>query len=335
MAKTRDQKKKLLYVLKILEEKTDKDHPMNTAQLIEALEKYDIYSERKSIYNDIDTLKDSGYKIAMRKARPAGYYMESREFDQIELKLLVDAVQSSNFITKSKTQEIITKLKTLTNEYIATQLEQRNVNISEPLKQSNHKSFTIANNIHTAIGSNSAISFQYCDWNSKKEFLPRYDGRIYQVSPYLLTFDNGKYYMIAFDHSSNSVRNYRVDKINNITILDIRREGKDEFKNFDLPKHSVQTFGMYNGNLDTVMLQFKEKLAGVMIDRFGTKPTMRPLMSGDKYFGEFDAQINIEVAVSTQFYGWIAGLGSDVVIVGPKYVCEEYKEHLTGIRELY
>lgn len=335
MAKTKDQKKKLLYVKKILLEKTDEDHPLTTAQIIDELDKYDICSERKSIYTDIDALLDFKIDIINKKSTPPGYYVASREFEQVELKLLVDAVQSSRFITKKQTKEIIDKFKTLTNKYDAAKLEQRNVNISEPLKQTNNNSFIAVDHIHTAISMKSSVSFLYCDWNIKKEFKPRYDGKRYEVSPYSMTFNDGKYYMMAYDHASCSVRNYRVDKIDKIHIEEKDQKGQEEFKNFDLPKHSAQTFGMYNGEVGNVILQFKERLAGVMIDRFGTEPTMRALMSGDKYYGQLDAQINLEVAISPQFYGWVAALGGDVAIVGPEDVREGYKRHLESINSLY
>lgn len=335
MAKSRDQKKKLLYVYKILSEDTDENHPMNTAQIIEALEKHDINAERKSIYTDIEALEDVGCDIINKKTRPAGYYMASREFEEVELKLLVDSVQSSKFITQNQSKRIIGKLKTLTNKFNAAKLEQRNVNISEPLKQTNSKSYNTVDAIHDAIHSNKAISFQYHDWNIKGQYLPRHNGKIYNVSPYSLTFDSDKYYLIAFDHDSQGVRNYRVDKIEKIQILEEDREGKDEFKNFDLPKYNHQTFGMFNGEVDNVVIQFEEKLCGVMVDRFGTNPVMRPLMEGDKYYDVLDAQINVEVVVSKQFYGWLAGLDGKAAIVAPNRRKEEFQKHLESILELH
>lgn len=334
MAKTRDQKKKLLYVYKILMEQTDENHPMNTSQLLEELEKYDIYAERKSIYTDIDALVDYGYDIINKKTRPSGYYMASREFEEIELKLLVDTVQASKFMTKKQSKDIIEKLKGLANQYVGAKLVQRNVNISEPLKQTNNKSFLTVDCIHEAINTNQAVTFQYFDWDLKGKFVARHNGKTYNVSPYSMTYDSDKYYLIGFDNDSQSIRNYRVDKIVGIDLSGEEREGKKEFKDFDLPKYNRQTFGMFNGNVDNVVIQFENKLCGVMIDRFGTKSPMRPLLSSDKYYEVLDAQINVEVAISKQFFGWMAGLEGKAVIVGPEKHKKAYQEHLKNVLEL-
>ncbi len=334
MAKTRDQKKKLLYVYKILMEQTDENHPMNTAQLLKALERYDINAERKSIYTDIDALLEYGCDIINKKSRPSGYYIASREFDEVELKLLVDTVQASKFMTKKQSREIIEKLKSLTNNYEAEKLVHRNVNISEPLKQTNNNSFYAVDCIHEAIHTNQSVKFQYLDWNLKGKLEAKYGGRIYNISPYSLTFDSDKYYLIGFDNDSQSIRNYRVDKISKIELSGEKREGKKEFKNFDLPKFNRQTFGMFNGDVDNVIIQFEKSLCGVMLDRFGTKSIMRPLMASDKYFKELDAQITVEVAISKQFYGWMAGLEGKAIIVGPEKHKKAYQEHLQGVLEL-
>lgn len=334
MAKTRDQKKKLLFVYKILMEQTDENHPMNTAQLIDALEKYDIYAERKSIYTDIDALKAYGCDILNKSTRPAGYYVASRDFEEIELKLLVDTVQASKFMTKKQSKTIIDKLKQLTNQYESAKLEQRNVNLSEPLKQTNNNSFHIVDYIHEGIHTNQSVTFQYFDWDVKGKYVARHGGKIYNVSPYSLTFDSDKYYLIGYDNDSQSIRNYRVDKISGIELSGKEREGKQEFQNFDLPKYNRQTFGMFNGNVDNVIIQFEEGLCGVMIDRFGTKSVMRPLMTSDKYYGVLHAQINVEVAISKQFFGWLAGLEGKAIIIGPEKHKKAYQDHLQSVLEL-
>lgn len=335
MAKTRDQKKKLLYVYKILTELTDEEHPMSAADIILELEKYDIYTERKSIYTDIQALLDYGCDILNKRGKERGYYVANREFELVELKLLIDAVQSSKFITSKDSKKVIGKLKSLTNVYDAKKLQQRNVNISEPIKNKNKQTYIIVDHIHTAINENSSIEFQYYDWNMNKEFVARSEGDNYKVSPWALTWHNDNYYMIGYNHTYEEIRHYRVDKMKKIKITHKSRLGKDDFDGFDLNKYTTETFAMFKGKSVDVTLECKQSMAGVIVDRFGADVTMRGLGTKDENYGTMDFNVRIRVAVSPQFYGWVAGLGENVKIVNPPSVKESYRNHIIGIYNQY
>lgn len=323
-----NQKKKLLAVMQILLQRTDENHTMSAQDICRALNSsYGITAERKGIYADIEALQEMGIDIVQNKGSAAGYYVGSREFELPELKLLVDAVQSSRFITSKKSDKLIKKLEGLTSCYEAQQL-QRQVFICDRPKTENETIFYIVDQIHAALFENNQISFQYTEWTAKKELRVRKEGAYYQVSPWALIWDSENYYLVAYDAESNMVKHYRVDKIKNLSLLEEKRLGKDKFQKFDLPAFSKKTFAMYGGRDEQVSLQCKNHLAGVMIDRFGKEIMMVPIDAHS-----FEA--NVLVTVSEQFFGWLAGLGRGVRITSPEHVRSEYKAYLQTILEQY
>ena len=222
MSKGSNQKLKMLYLLKILSEKTDESHCLSAQELIGELQKYEVSAERKSIYNDIECLTDFGYDIVNKKAKTGGgYYLASREFELPELKLLVDAVQSSRFITQKKSRELIHKIETLAGPYEAKQL-QRQVFVASRIKTENESIYYNVDHIHNAIQDNVPISFIYMEWNAKKEFVPRHNGKEYRVSPWALTWKEENYYLVAFDDEEEKIKHFRVDKMNRIRELEER-----------------------------------------------------------------------------------------------------------------
>ena len=275
------QKMKLLRIMQILLERTDENHIMSATDLLEALEEYGITAERKSIYSDIETLILFGIDIVQQRGANAGYYVASREFEMPELKLLVDAVQSSKFITSKKSSELIAKLEKMTSKYEAQQL-QRDVFIYNRIKTENETIYYNVDQIHTAIHQNMQIEFQYSEWNTKKELQFRRDGEYYTASPWSLTWDDENYYLIAYDEEGDIIKHYRVDKMQNISILDKKRIGEDKFIDFDLALFAKKTFAMYGGRDENVTLLCHNSLAGVIIDRFGHNIRMVPVE--DNYF---------------------------------------------------
>lgn len=330
MAKSNNQKLKLLYLIKILEEKTNEEHTLNATGLIEELEKYGITAERKSIYNDINQLIDFGYDIINVKSREnGGYYMASREFELAELKLLVDAVQSSKFITQKKSKELIGKLEKLTSKYEAKQL-QRQVYVTSRVKTDNESIYYNVDELHKAIQENRKIQFQYLEWNTKKQLCPRKNGEPYIVSPYALLWNEEKYYLVGYSHSDEEIRHYRVDKMGQILILDEKQYENYENKEteFDIAAYSNKVFGMYGGSEKMVTLQFPNRLAGVVIDRFGKDVDIRKRDEG--FFS-----VRVKVAISGQFFGYLAGLGSEVVILSPESVKEDFVAYLQELQKAY
>ena len=194
MAKSSNQKLKLLYLLQILQERTDDEHGLSMQEIIAALGKYDIEAERKSIYSDLELLEQFGVDIEKRKSSTTTYHVVSRDFELPELKLLVDAVQASKFISPNKSNEIIKKLEKMTSRYEAAQL-QRQVYVANRIKNMNSSILYVVDDIHRAIINNKKISFQYFEWNMNREKQLKRDGKVYLASPWGLTWDDENYYL--------------------------------------------------------------------------------------------------------------------------------------------
>ena len=323
-----EKKKKLIAVMQILMQKTDDKHSMNAIDICKALDEfYGIKAERKSIYNDIEVLIDMGFDIMQNKGSNPGYYMGSREFELPELKLLVDAVQSSKFITGKKSEKLIKKLEGLASMYEARQL-QRQVFICDRPKTENETIFYSVDQLHTALFENVQITFQYTEWTPQKELRLRKNGDYYVVSPWALTWDDENYYLVAYDEKADMLKHYRVDKMKNLSLLKEARLGKEKFQKFDLPAFAKKTFAMYGGRDERVTLLCKNELAGVMIDRFGKNVMIIPGEEG--YF-----KLSALMTVSEQFFGWVTGLGTGVKILSPDHVNLEYQEYLKKILEQY
>lgn len=327
MAKSCNQKEKILYLMRLFLEETDMEHPLSRKQLEEKLADIGIHAERKTLYHDIETLKLYGLDIAYRKERPEGYFLASREFELPELKLLVDAVQSSRFITERKSADLIQKIERLASKYEAKQL-QRQVVVVDRIKAMNESIYYNVDMLHTAIARNQQILFQYFEWTVAKEMRLRKNGAWYQVSPWALTWDNENYYLIGYDAGAGIMKHFRVDKMLRIKLLDEPRAGKEVFGRFDLAHYTRKTFGMFGGEEDALRIRFQNKYIGVVIDRFGKDVPIRP--DGEEHF-----IARVEVAVSEQFFGWVTGLGKGVEILSPAHVVEAYQELLREISGIY
>ena len=321
MPRSQSQKTKLLYLIDILGRETDENHKISTKELIKRLADNGIHADRKTIYSDIEELINYGYDIiALEAGEGGGYYMAGRDFEEAELKLLVDAVCASKFITEKKSRQLIKKLSTLTNKYAAVKLS-RDVYVSDRAKSMNESIYYSVDSIHNAIRENKQLEFTYMAWTPKKELVPKHEGKTNKVSPWLLVWADDNYYLVAFDSDAKAIRHYRVDKIRNASVLEQEREGRNIFEKMDLAGFSTKNFGMYHGEDETVTLEMPNELAGVIIDRFGVDTPIKYL-GGDKFY----ARIN--VCVSQQFYGWLLGLGPGVLIKEPKSVAESYRTFL-------
>lgn len=329
MAKSPNQKLKLLYLLKILTEQSDEAHCLSAQALIEALAAYDIKAERKSIYDDIAQLIDFGYDIVLVKAKAGGgYYLAGREFELAELKLLVETVQASRFLTVKKSRELISKIEKLASKAEAGQL-QRQVYVANRIKTANESIYYIVDDIHRAIQNNVQISFQYLEWNLEKELVPRKEGKIYQISPWALTCKDENYYLIAHDEEENKIKHFRVDKLGHVKVLEgVKRQGAELFERFDIADYANKTFGMYGGREETVTLAFENRLIGVVMDRFGKEAAVRK--RDEEHFS-----VRVRVAVSGQFFGWLTGLGIGAQITAPDGVAREYREYLNQVLGQY
>ena len=323
-----ENKLKILYLRQILLDEADEEHPINANRICEIMEsKYECSYERRRVYEDIKSLEKFGMKIAKVKGSNFGYYVLERDFELPELKLLVDAVQSSKFITKEKSDELIRKLEKQTNKINASEL-QRNVFIYNRIKAENTFIYNNVDSLHAAIHANCQVSFIYCKWTISKTLTPRNDGKAIVVSPWALTWDDENYYLVAYDAVAGKIKHYRVDKMQDVKLVSEERLGQENFKDFDLAEYARKTFGMYGGPERTLTLEGTNYMVGVIIDRFGKDVMIIP--SDENHF-----HASVTVSVSPQFFGWLSGLGQSVKITWPEDVRDEYLAFLKGIIENY
>lgn len=324
MPKSENQKVKLLYIAKILREETDEAHPISTPELISRLGELDIKVERKTIYSDIELLRDFGMDIELIKNKTnSGYYLVSDDFELAEIKILVDMVQSSRFITKKKSRALIAKLETLTNKHSAKQLA-RDVYVIGRAKAENESVFYNVDDIHSAISKGKTISFMLTRYMLNKEVAYKNEGSLYTVSPYYLTWNNENYYLIAVDHKKGEIRHYRVDRMKKITINDEPRQYAELFDGFDIAEYTKSSFNMFGGESVRATIAFPNHLIDVVIDRFGKDVPVR-VRDAESFL------VTTDIVASGQFYGWLAGLGPGVSIVSPVDIKEKYHEYLGNL----
>ena len=318
MPKQEGQKSKLLALLRIFEQQTDENHLLNVPQLVELLEAQGIRCERKSVYSDIEALGALGYDIKLRRGRGGGYFLASRTFDLAELKLLVDAVQASKVISARTSRKLIHKLEALCSDYEGSQL-QRQVYVDGRPKSDSHTLLYSIDALHSAINAGRMVSFRY-----KK------DGTR-TVSPWRLAWDGGCYYLIAYQDEKEpaGIRNYRVDRMSAVTVLDEARRGKTEFRQFDLPAYLRKHFNMFGGTEYRVTLRCSADLEAAMKDRFGKSILLVPEADGTHF--HFD----VPVCVSPQFYGWVCGFGGKVEVTAPAEVRQEMRQTAEKLAALH
>lgn len=328
MPKGSNQKFKLYRLAQIMQEQTDEEHYITMPEIMKELAKYDITADRKSIYNDLRDLSVLGIEV---EGEPDGnryhYHVVDRAFELPELKLLVDAIQSSKFITEKKSNALIKKLETLVSKYDAQKL-QRQVFVSGRIKTMNESIYYTVDAIHNAISADKKIKFQYYQWNEKKEMELRHSGAWYHISPWGLSWNNENYYLVGYDSEEEKIKHFRVDKMLHIKLSKESREGNEHFKKLDMADYAKKSFGMFGGKEQTVKLLVKNSLAGVIIDRFGKNVMLIP--TDDEHF-----TVNVDVHVSRQFLGWVFSLGEDIKIVGSDEVVDEMKKEINRIINQY
>lgn len=324
MPKQERQKQKLLVLKEFFERETDEAHPASMPEILAYLAARDIPAERKSVYSDIETLRDFGLDLCLQRGRGGGYYLASRAFELPELKLLVDAVQSSRFLTDRKSMALIGKLSALASRHDAARL-QRQVVVSGRVKTMNESIYYNVDRIHDAILNNSQIRFGYFDWDLGGARRARPGP--YVASPYALCWDHENYYLIA--HSArHGLTHYRVDKMTRIQETGTPRVQTEETAKLDLAAYLKKTFGMFGGPEMTVRLRFPRRLAGVIYDRFGHDAMLIP--DGEDHF-----TFTAAVVDSPLFYGWLAGFGGQAELLSPPAARQEFRAMLEDALALY
>lgn len=310
-----NKKLKLLYLARFLQQETDEQHPKTVQDMIAYLAAWDISAERKSIYDDLELLRLFGMDIQTIKSKNFGYFLGERDFQLPELKLLIDVVQASPFLTRAKSMELIAKLEQLTSRYGARQLR-RQVYVMNRLRTVNEALYYAVDGINAAINDNKKISFRYFDWTVNGEKAYRRAGAVYITDPVALCVDRN-YYLVAYDAALGDYRHYRVDRISNLTVLD---EPRGELPaGFDLGAYTKTIFDMYNGQTTSVQLQFDEKLLNVVIDRFGADAHMRAVGPGR-------IQVSAQVEAGPTFYGWLFQFGPQVKLLSPRQTVEDFTD---------
>ena len=326
MPKGTNQKLKLYRLAQIMLENTDDEHYITMPEIMEELGKYEVTADRKTIYADLRDLSVLGIEV---EGEPIGnryhYRVVNRPFELPELKLLVDSIQSSKFITEKKTNTLIKKLEKLVSKYDAQRL-QRQVYVSGRIKTMNESIYYTVDAIHNAISENKKIKFQYFQWNVKKEMELRHGGAWYHISPWGLSWDDENYYMIGYDAETQLIKHYRVDKMSGVRVLDAPRLGQEQFADLDLPAYLRKHFGMYGGPEHRVTLRCTADLEGAMRERFGATPMFLPEENGCFHF-------DVPICVSDQFYGWVCGFGGKIEVVAPPEVRQGMREMTARLAE--
>ena len=325
MSKTPNQKTKLLHLARMLLRQTDEEHPLAVAQIIEELARQDIKAERKSVYDDMEALRLFGLDVQCRKGKSPGWFVGERDFELPEVKLLMDAVQSSRFITQRKSDTLIRKLEGLASVHQAGQL-QRQVYVSGRIKVMNESIYYNVDKLHTAIAGQKAITFKYFDYDIARKKVFRQEGKRYMVSPYGLIWNSENYYLVAFDHAHRELRHYRVDKMTEIVVTNLDREGREQHRDFQLAEYGQKHFGMYGGQELKVTLRGRRDKASLVWDRFGQDIILVP--DGEDYF-----TVTLPVVISPQFFGWLLGLNGSITLAGPKEAVSAYRQRLAAALE--
>ena len=322
--KTANNRLKILYLYKILWEKTDENHPISMPKIIEELEQYGIFAERKALYQDIEALKSFGLDIVSLKGDRPGYFVAGRDFELPELKLLADAVTSSKFLTEKKAAALLAKLETLCSSYEAGQLK-RQVFVSNREKSFNERIYLTVDVIHRAINQGKQISFKYFDYDINKKKSYRQGQRV--CSPYALVWSEEKYYLVAHYEKYGQITNFRVDRMENAEITE--QAAKPMLTDFKLSDYLNSVFSMFSGEMRQVKLKFHSSLINPVIDRFGKNAKIIPI--DDEHFV-------LVTQVQTQrpqpFFSWLFLFGEKAEILEPVSLREEYRDMLLRTAEM-
>lgn len=320
-----ESKPRILYLQKILLERTDEENPLSTTQLIHILnDEYGISAHRTTITKDIAALQEFGMNIVVIHSTQSKYYVASRKFELAELKLLIDAVESSKFITGKKSDDLIEKIHSMTSTGQMEKLKRNNYVVSR-IKPDNEQIYDIVNAINDAINVGKQISFQYYDYTRLKKKVLKNKGEVYKLSPYKLLWCGDYYYVLGYSEKQGMVINFRVDRI--ATIPEI--QSKDILPmpdDFDIENYTKEVFFMFSGEKVQVDLRCDNSLMKTMVDRFGEDVTTLA-------YDMTSFRIQTEVSASPTFFGWLFGFGGKVQILAPEILKEQYREMLSKANE--
>lgn len=321
------QKLKLLYLMKMLYERTDEKHGLTCPQIIEGLAECGIEAERKSVYRDLDALRDFGLAVVKLPTRPVSYALANRTFSAAELMLLIDAVQSSRFLTQRMANRLSAGLSSLGSMHQAAALS-KNVHVEGRIKMQNESVFHHVDTLHEAIRRRRKVAFRYVKHDVNKRPTPQHDGRTYRETPVHLIYSEGCYYLIAYNEKHDSFPSYRVDRMQGLRITDEPAARNKRVATFDANAYSARTFSMFGGKTTPVTLLVDESVMSAIIDRFGKDVESAPVDATR-------ARVHATVTASPVFFGWLAQFGTAVRLEAPTSLAQEYAGYLREIADSY
>lgn len=300
-------------------EQTDENHHITMSEIINQLSLYGISAARKALYEDIEALRTFGLDIKQLKGNTSGYFVASREFELPELKLLADAVTSSRFLTEKKSNELLKKIEGLASRHEAKQI-QRQVFVANRVKAMNERIYINVDTIHRAISEGKKISFKYFDYGLDKK--KKYRDGLRVCSPYALSWDDERYYLISYYEKYQKITNFRIDRMESVEVLEELSEPKP--KDFNVAEYMKSSFSMFSGEAEEVKLRFDNSLINTVLDRFGNEITVIP--DGDNHF-----TVRVKVKAEPPFFAWLFQFGSKVDIVEPIELKQKYKNQLEDV----
>lgn len=321
-------KLKLLYLKELFEERTDTEHEITIKDMQAHLDGYGISADRRTLYQDIETLQFYGMDIEHEK-NGRGYRLVSRDFEPYEVKLMIDAVSSSRFLSERRSRELVEKLKKLCSRYERDPI-QRQLRLANRVKGTSKVLHINVNEIFNAIGNNRNVRFLYFKYDTKKQ--KSYTKRVYEVSPWDMLYADDQYYLLAFDpeekKAEKQFKYFRVDRMEKVETLEEQRTGGEEREKIDMVTRTKNNFNMFGGKIEMVTLRFPNFQFEMAMDRFGHD--IIPMKDGPDHF-----TVTVPVAVGPHFYGWVFGLKNYVTVMGPEHVRQGMKDMLEAVGKRY
>ena len=319
MARENYRKVKLLKLVELLRRRTDEQHPMTTSEICAAMAEMGIPCDRRIVKQDVDNLNELGYEVMVTTVgHEKAYFVEDRSFSLPELKILIDAVHASSFITEKKSAELIEKLAALAGEHRAEVLK-RNMVCFNTRKHSNEKILYTIDTLEAAILNQKKVIFLYFDLDENGQRVYRRGGHHYVVEPVALVFNEDNYYLTSYSSRFDSTSNYRVDRMDAVEVIDEPCCEKAVALRDEVSAYTEQAFKMFGGQPEDVVLEFRRGLIGVVYDRFGEGVKMLPS-------GEDKCIATVKVRISPVFWGWLFQFAGEMRILSPASLQEEYRQ---------
>lgn len=326
MARDNRRKVKLLKLIELLRQHTDEQNPMTTSQVGAAMEAMGIPCDRRIIKRDVDSLNEMGYEVMVTSVgHENAYYIADRSFSIPELKILIDAVHASSFITEKKSEELIEKIAALAGSHRAEVLK-RNMVCFNTRKHSNEKILYSVDTLEEAILTQKKVIFLYFDLDENGERVYRRGGHHYVVEPIALVFNEDNYYLTCYSARHDSTSNYRIDRMDGVKIIEEPCCEKAISLRNEVAAYTEQAFKMFSGKIESVVLEFDRSLIGAVYDKFGENIKMMPST-------ESKVITTAKVRISPTFWGWLVQFGAQMRIVSPDYVIEEYSSHIRRLED--